>query len=187
MVAWSQPQIHVLLSVTNSPQRATATEALKAELRLVSAQEPRRIPGEGVKPRARLHPESLIPLGAPSASGSLKDCFHALRKPFDVGRNHISLTRQKPQPFQWLARLPPWFSHIDSLPTDSGPNSNPFAQGPVLVHGVDPRIYLLPPPQRQQELLWSNEFKSVLLRLTAELSAIAVSAAARRWCAACLS
>ena len=30
---------------------------------------------------------------------------------------------QKSEPFQWLARLPLWFSQIDSLPTDSGPSS----------------------------------------------------------------
>src|SRR5215469_18852903 len=33
------------------------------------------------------------------------------------------------QPIQWLARLPLWFSQIDSLPTDSGPNSISFCYG----------------------------------------------------------
>src|SRR5215467_12581863 len=52
--------------------------------------------------------------------------------------------RRKSQPFQWLARLPPWFSQIDSLPTDSGPNP---CSGSVLVHGVDREFTYCPLPR----------------------------------------
>jgi hypothetical protein len=70
----------------------------------------------------------------------------ALRIPFAVGRSHISLTRQKSNLIQWIARSRLWFSHIDSLPTDSGPNSSSLLRS-VLVHGVDPEFSCYPSPR----------------------------------------